>query len=40
MGYRPWGHKGLDMTEWLSAHTHTIWEPLEEDSTQRTILLS
>ena len=22
-GYSPWGHKESDMTEWLSAHTHT-----------------
>ena len=22
VGYSPWGHKGLDMTEQLSAHTH------------------
>ena len=22
-GYSPWGHKELDMTEWLSTHTHT-----------------
>ena len=23
MGYSPWGHKGLDMTECIHAHTHT-----------------
>ena len=23
VNYRPWGHKELDMTEQLSAHTHT-----------------
>ena len=23
MGYSPWGHKDLDMTEQLSMHTHT-----------------
>ena len=24
MGYSPWGHKELDMTEWLTqTHTHT-----------------
>ena len=22
-GYRPWGHKELDTTEWLSMHAHT-----------------
>ena len=22
-GFSPWGHKELDMTEWLSIHTHT-----------------
>ena len=23
MGYSPWGHKGLDMTERMSMHAHT-----------------
>ena len=22
-GYRPWGHKESDMTEWMWAHNHT-----------------
>jgi len=24
LGYRPWGHKESDMTEWLHVHVHTI----------------
>ena len=24
VGYSPWGHKDLDMTEWLSTHTHKL----------------
>ena len=22
LGYRPWGHKESDITEWLSSHAH------------------
>ena len=25
MGYRPWGHKELDMPECTHTHTHTQW---------------
>ena len=33
-GYSPWGHKGSDMTEWLSRHACTHWirgEPKSKD---------
>ena len=31
VGYSPWGHKELTLTERLNTHTYTIWESLEED---------
>ena len=29
VGYSPWGHRELDMTEWLSANKNTQWNILQ-----------
>ena len=40
VGYGPWGHKELDMTEWLThtrTHTHTHTEPSEIETSTSTL---
>ena len=37
VGYSPWGHKVLDMTEWLTTTLHTTWRKRQESAVACTL---